>query len=127
MTNHRCVRPWHRTETFAKAEGHVGPSGFFYDLAPPAILDGRYVEPWGRAAPEAASTRSLTDDPIEVSRELQAAHAPGRAAGEARRITVADPLQEGWKRGGLTPPCVDCGNRVPVGAYRASFSGAPQS
>ena len=73
MTTLRCQHLWHRPQLFADSEWHQGPSFFFYNLAPPALLAGRFVELAEQGGVNPRFERYLVRDPEEVRAEIDAA------------------------------------------------------
>lgn len=137
MTNLRCVHVWHKPLLFARTDWHTGPPFFFYDLAPPRVVAGRFVELERTDEVEASVARFLVHDPEAVAGEIEAARASGRVEWEARRARVLADLRE------LGPPaprpgttllvrevvmvrCSYCGNLVELTRRLCPFCGAPQ-
>jgi len=137
MTNLRCVHVWHKPILFSRTDWHTGPPFFFYDLAPPEVVAGRFLELRCTDDPERTTARFLLHDASDVAREIEVARIEGRREWEARRARVLADL------GDLPPPaprpgttlvlrevvmvrCSYCGNLVEVTRRQCPFCGAPQ-
>ncbi len=138
MTNLRCLHIWRRPELFVRSEWHSGASFFFYDLAAPRIVAGRFVElAQGTEGGPVNSSRFLVEDPRAVTREIDAARPGGRAEWAARRARVANDLHRLGRP--AVPPaanvvvreivrirCTFCGNLMDEALATCPFCGAPQ-
>jgi len=139
LTNLRCVRVWERRRLFEEAEWHTGPNFLFYNLRPPKVVAGRFVELSEVHEENAGSSRFLVRDPEEVCAEIEAARTPGQAAWAARRAQARRELTRSPVSG--PPPgttvvrevihevvkvrCRFCGNLMAVTDARCPSCGAP--
>lgn len=85
MTNLRCVEVWRKPKILGKRDWETGPNFFFYNLAPPKVLFGRFLrlaEEWEK---NPQSVRFVVHDPHTVAEEIQAARSEGRAEWLRRR------------------------------------------
>jgi hypothetical protein len=137
MTNLRCVHLWHKPELLRHSEWHVGPTFFFYGLAPPRVIGGRFLELTDVEGDHAESSRFLVHDAETIAREIEAARPAGRSEWEARRSRITGDLGRLWN-----PPlapgtrvvvhevvkvrCPYCGNLIEVTRKLCPFCGAPQ-
>jgi rubrerythrin len=136
MTNLRCIHVWRKPELFVATEWHAGPSFFFYDLAPPKVVAGRFLELLEGHEGSVERSRFLVRDPVNVGSEIDSARAAGRAEWANRRATAER------QRGRLLSPapargstvivrevvkirCTFCGNLVDVADANCPFCGAP--
>jgi len=138
MSNLGCTHVWRKAELFSKGEWQTGPSLLFYDLAPPAVLGGRFVALTEGVGDDAQTYRFLVRDPEEVAREIEDARPAGKAEWEARRAQTA---QEMGRRQTPPPPpgttvivreivkvrCSYCGNLMDVADERCPSCGARQT
>ncbi len=85
MTNLRLINIWYRTELFARSEWHLGSSFFFYNLAGPRVLFGRYLELSEDFEENAGTLRFHVADPVGVAQEIEAARRAGRQEWATRR------------------------------------------
>jgi len=137
MTNLRCVHLWHKPEVFAPTEWHTGPSFFFYNLATPRVVGGRFLELSEELGSASESARFLLHDPASARAEIDQARAAGRAEWAARRTSAQQLL--GRLRFPASPPpgttlivrevvkvrCSFCGNLVDVADALCPYCGAP--
>jgi hypothetical protein len=137
MTNLRCVHVWKKPELFVKSEWHAGPNFFFYNLATPQIVAGRFVELTEEYEGSVEAARFLVRNPREVSRDIDEARAAGRAEWKAIRAQVQHEVNR--LRRPAPPPnttvivrevvkvrCSFCGNLMEVTEARCPTCGAPQ-
>jgi hypothetical protein len=136
MTNLRCIHVWRKPELFVRTEWHAGPSFFFYNLTPPRVVAGRFLELTEEHDRIAESARFLLHDPKAVGQEVNEARPAGRAEWEARRITAQRELNR--PRNPAPPPgttlivrevvkvkCSFCRNLVNLSDANCPFCGAP--
>ncbi len=108
MTTLRCVHVWRKPELFVRSEWHTGPTFFFYNLGPPELVLGRFVQLAELYDEGVGVARFLVRDAPEVCREIEAARAAGRREWTERRTSaLAD-------RDRLRPPPVPPGTTVVV-------------
>jgi alkanesulfonate monooxygenase SsuD/methylene tetrahydromethanopterin reductase-like flavin-dependent oxidoreductase (luciferase family) len=137
MTNLRCVHVWRKPELFAKSEWHTGPNFFFYNLASPQIVAGRFLQLSEEYEGSVETTRFLVRNPREVAREIEDARAAGRAEWRILRSQVQHELDH--MRRTSAPPgttlvirevvkvrCSFCGNLMDVSDTICPTCGAPQ-
>ena len=137
MTNLRCIHVWKKPELFARSDWHVGPTFFFYNLGPPAVLFGRFVQLTEMFDEGVGSARFLVHDASEIAREIDASRVAGQREWETRRARAQSDLKR--LRFPRVPPgttvvvreivkipCVYCGNLVESGRRQCPFCGAPQ-
>ncbi len=132
MTNLRCADVWHKLELFGPTEWHMGPSLFFYNLAPPVVVAHRYLVLSEQYEENVGSIRFLVSEPDSVASEIDAARPKGRAEWEARHARVRLQLGAPPHRIALGPPtgvasvrCSFCGNPMDPTAARCPSCGAP--
>jgi hypothetical protein len=137
MTNLRCVHVWHKPELLARPTWHTGPTFFFYNLNPPQVLLGRFVQLSETYDEGAGAARFLVRDAPEVCREIDQARIAGRAEWEARRartLSELHHLQEPAPPPGMVVVvrtivkvrCAYCGNLMNADRARCPSCGAPQ-
>jgi hypothetical protein len=137
MTNLRCVHVWRKLELFTRSDWHTGPNFFFYNLASPQIVAGRFLELSEEYEGSVESARFLVRNPREVSREIDGARAAGRTEWKTIRAQVQREL--GHMRRTSPPPwsttivreivkvrCSFCGNLMDVSSTLCPACGAPQ-
>jgi len=137
MTNLRCLHVWRKPELFARSEWHTGPNFFFYSLASPEVVAGRFVQLAEEYEGSLESARFLVRHPQEVSREIEGARAAGRVEWRAIRSQVQKEL--GKLHVPVSPPgtttivreivkvrCSFCGNLMDLSATICPACGAPQ-
>lgn len=137
MTNLRCLHVWHKPELFVRSEWHTGPNFFFYSLAEPRVVAGRFVQLAEEYEGSLEASRFLVRDPHEVSREIEGTRAAGRAEWRAIRSRVQKELSR--LRMPAPPPgtttivrevvkvrCSFCGNLMDISDAYCPACGAPQ-
>jgi len=137
MTNLRCVHVWRRPELFVASEWHSGPTFFFYNLAPPQVVAGRFVKLTEEFPGSVDAARFLVRNPQDVCREIEEARAAGQAEWQARRIRAQQELHR--PRRPLPPVgttvvirevvkvrCNFCGNLMDIADRSCPSCGAPQ-
>lgn len=138
LTNLRCFRIWQQRRLFEKSEWHTSPNFFFYNLAPPRVLAGRFVELTEEHEETSGTARFLVHDAADVCAEIEAARVTGHAAWEARRVDAQRRLTRSTVAG--PPPgttvvrevvhevvkvrCNYCGNLMAVTDARCPSCGA---
>jgi rubrerythrin len=137
MTNLRCIHAWRKLELFGPTEWHAGPSFFFYNLATPRVVGGRFLELSEELGSASESARFLLHDAASACEEIDRARAAGRAEWAARRSSaqhlLGRPLRPAAPPPGTTlivrevvkVRCSYCGNLVDVADGRCPFCGAP--
>jgi len=137
MTTLRCIHVWRKPELFARPDWHTGPTFFFYNLAPPQVLFGRFVQLSEAYDEGVGAARFRVHDAAGVAQEIDAARVAGQREWERRRAQAQSDLRR------LTfprvPPgttvvvreivkvrCTYCGNLVESGRRLCPFCGAPQ-
>ena len=140
MTDLRCLHVWRRPELFTPSEWHEGTSFFFYDLGPPSVVAGRFLQLVEQGGAQTPSERFLVRHPEEVRMEIEGARPEGRAAWERRRAlaelrphptVVARPGPTGGVVHEIVHEvikvrCRFCGNLMDVSDPRCRDCGAPQ-
>lgn len=137
MTNLRCVHVWKKPELFLRSDWHIGPTFFFYNLAPTHVVASRFLELSEEQDVSVGRARFLVQDPQQVGREIDEAQAAGRAEWDARRNRVQQMLHR--PRTAPTSPgatvivrevvkvrCGFCGNLMDAGDSNCPSCGAPQ-
>lgn len=137
MTNLRCLHVWRKPELFARSEWHTGPNFFFYNLASPRVVAGRFVELAEDYEGSLEAARFLVRNPHEVSGEIEGTRETGRA--EWRRIRSEVQKELGRLRLPASPPgtttivreivkvrCSFCGNLMDISDSFCPACGAPQ-
>lgn len=137
MTNLRCIHVWRKPELFSHSDWRTGPTFFFYNLAPPQVLFGRFVQLSEAYDEGAGSARFLVHNAAEVGEEIDEARIAGQREWATRRAHAqADLKRLVFPR--LPPgttvvvreivkvPCAYCGNLVESGRRQCPFCGAPQ-
>jgi hypothetical protein len=134
LTNLRCVALGRRGELFPPHPWRAGSEFFFYNLRPPKVLLGRFVELSEEYNESGRTGRFAVRDPLGVADTIAAAIPPGRAAWIERRAH-AEELIEARKRlraartSGTLPPvisvrCAFCGNLTDASGRVCSSCGA---
>ncbi len=139
MTNLRCLRVWERRRLFEAPEWHTGPNFFFYNLRPPRVVAGRFVELSEEYRENSGMSRFLVRDAVDACLEIEAARVAGYSAWEARRAAAQRELTRSTVAG--PPPgttvirevvhevvkvrCNFCGNLMAVTDARCPSCGAP--
>lgn len=138
MTNLRCVYLWCKLELFARSEWHSSPTFFFYNLSPPHVIAGRFVELSEAYDEGTGSARFLIHDAAAVREEIESARVAGRAEWTARRARAQGDLRHLSEP--APPPgttvivrevvkvrCAYCGNLMDEGRSTCPSCGAPQT
>ena len=140
MTNLRCTEVGRKPQLFSPSDWEVGPSFFFYNLAPPKVEFHRLLRLTEEKEKRAAVLRLFLHDPDEVAREIEAAREEGQREWLKRRTRAEAALREArerWEsavpfagRNGRRPVirvrCGYCGNLIDGAAARCPYCGAPQ-
>lgn len=134
LTNLRCVALWRKRELFPPHHWSAGPEFFFYNLNPPRILLGRFVQLSEKYEENGWVGRFLVRDPAAVVASISAAMEPGREAWAARREHAAElmasraRLRAERAAGGPHRPvmirCSYCGNLADAARHRCPSCGA---
>jgi hypothetical protein len=135
LTNLRCGVIWPSWELFHRGNWQEGPQYFFYNLRPPAVLLGRFVELREAFEEEGRTTRFRVRDPEAVAEEIAAAIGPGRGEWaerreRTRRLMEGRRIRRGAGAGARAPlylpyPCRYCGNPIPAASRQCPSCGAP--
>ena len=137
MTNLRCVHVWRKHELFARSEWHASPTYFFYNLAPPEVVLGRFVQLSEVYEEGIGPTRFLVRDAPEVCREIDAAREAGRrewfdrrsrtlAGRDRRSLPAVPPGTTVVLRQVVKIRCAFCGNLMDESYSICPSCGAPQ-
>ncbi|HTT14275.1 MAG TPA: hypothetical protein VMG81_00625 [Thermoplasmata archaeon] len=137
LTTLRCAQIWHRSELFAASGWRLGPVFFFYNLAEPRVVLGRFLELAEEVPENVGRQRFLVRDPARVAAEIDAARQGGHQAWLDRRSATvaalgrlsAAPVPAGTTvvvRTVVKVRCSFCGNLIDETADRCRFCGAPQ-
>lgn len=136
LSNLRCGVVWPSWEVFHRGDWQEGPQYFFYNLRPPSVLLGRFVELREEYEEEGRTTRFLVHDPEAVAAEIAGAIPAGRGEWMARRQRFAADLDARRRVQRLQGseskapqyrlyPCRYCGNPIPIAARQCPSCGAP--
>jgi hypothetical protein len=137
LTNLRCISVWKHLELFAPSEWRTGPNFFFFAMAPPGIVGGRFVELREAGPDGGASSRFLVRDPEMVRGAIAGTLPAGRREWEERRRVAA--AENARLRHPPAPPvivreivreivrvpCQFCGRLMDDTALRCPFCGGP--
>ena len=138
MTNLRVIPLWHRAELFAEPEWKEAPSLFFYALAAPRVLLGRFLELSDGDDDAGERLRFLVADPASVAAEIEAARGPGRSEWDRRRARALSQTDLTRTTAAAAPPqvvreivrevvkvlCRNGGGLVYAGQRRSPLGGA---
>ncbi len=139
LTTLRCLLLWRRRELLRAKEWEVSPEVMLYNVQPPRVLFGRFVEIAPAYDEGEAAIRAGVEDPYSVAEEVAAAIPDARRAWDQRRAAAQAEFQAHRKRrdeivaaiaAGVPPPvprvpCRYCGNPMPITARRCPSCGAP--
>jgi hypothetical protein len=139
LTNLRCLGIWRPRELFHRAGWETGAQFFFYNLKPPQIVLGRFVELSEEFPDGERTSRFLVRDPEATEQEIAGAIAAGRAEWLQRReraqllMNARRHQREAYSAAlgaGVPPevvrvPCAYCGNPMAITAQRCPSCGAP--
>ena len=139
LTNLRVIEVVRKLEVVRSAAWTEGREFFFYNLPPPRVVLGRFVQLSEQYEEGGRSSRFGVHDPEAVAETIAAAIEPGRRDWVERRATAQQLMdarrhqREAIARAataGLSPdivrvPCAYCGNPMPVLARRCPSCGAP--
>jgi hypothetical protein len=139
LTTLRCILLWQRRELFRPTEWQSGPQVLLFDVRPPRVLFGRFVEVAPATSDGGAPIRVAVAQPEDVAEEiaqsLPAAHrdwvqrrskALALLAEEKRRHDLAlAAARSGRPPTTLTVRCAYCGNSMLVTARSCPHCGAP--
>ncbi len=137
LTNLRCFHVWRKPEVFSHTPWRVGPTYLFYNLAPPRVVLGRFVQLSESYDEGIGASRFLVHDAPGVAADIEAARVAGqqewairRSRAQADRARLTFPrLPPGTTvvvREIVKVPCPFCGNLVEAGRRQCPFCGAPQ-
>ncbi|MGC2788824.1 MAG: zinc ribbon domain-containing protein [Thermoplasmata archaeon] len=134
LTNLRCLALYRRGEIFPPHPWRVGPEFFFYNLRPPEVVLGRFVELTEAFEENGRVGRFTVRDPTSVADAISAAIEPGRAAWQERRkhteelIEARKRLRAARAAGDLRRiekvRCSYCGNLTDASVRRCTSCGA---
>jgi hypothetical protein len=134
LTNLRCLGLWQTLELFAPRAWRVGPEFFFYNLRPPTVVLGRFVELAEEVREAGSVGRFAVHDPGAVAHTISAAMDAGRAAWAARReeterlIEARQQIRRQRAAGEAHPivmvRCSYCGNQANAALHRCPSCGA---
>jgi hypothetical protein len=139
LTSLRCFLLWQRREVFRPVEWEASPEVLLFNVRPPRVLFGRFVEITPQSDEGGFPIRAGVAEPEEVAEEVAAAIPAARAAWEARRAKAEAELASQRRRreqilaairGGRPVPiptvvCPFCGNPMLVTARACPHCGAP--
>ncbi len=134
LTNLRCFGMYLELDLFAPRQWRTGPEFFFYNVRPPTVAMGRFVELEEEVAEAGSVGRFLVHDPESVAAAISAAVGPGRAAWQARRQHTEEMLRarrslRAQRAAGVDRPvvlvrCSYCGNTANAALRRCPSCGA---
>jgi RNA polymerase subunit RPABC4/transcription elongation factor Spt4 len=137
LTNLRCIALANRLQIFGPRDWHAAPEFYFYNLRPPRVLFGRFVELAEEYDENGWVGRYAVVHPEEVARRIGAELAAGRVAWQARRSHTeelararAQARAEQAARHARQPVyvrCSFCGNLVDASRGRCPDCGAAMS
>lgn len=139
LTTLRCILLWQRREVFRPTEWQAGPEILLYDIRPPRVLFGRFLEVSPASPAGGAPIRVVVAQPEDVAEEIVASLPEARRAWEERRrkaqaILAAEKRQHdrvlaavlaGRPLPVLMVQCPYCGNSIPATSRRCPHCGAP--
>jgi hypothetical protein len=139
LTSLRCILLWQRREVFRPTEWQAGPEVLLYDVRPPRVLFGRFVEVAPASPAGGAPIRVVVAHPEYVAEEIAASGPEARRAWDERRrkalaflaaekrrnAAIVAAVESGRPSATPTVPCPYCGNPVPVTARTCPHCGAP--
>jgi len=134
LTNLRCFAVYESWELFAPRSWGLGPQFFFYNLRPPVIVLGRFVQLSEEVEEAGAVGRFAVRDPPAVVEAISVALASGRTAWAARReetqrlIRARQQIREQRAAGVAHPEvmvrCSYCGNLANAALRQCPSCGA---
>jgi hypothetical protein len=139
LTNLRCLMLWQHHELFRSRDWEASPQVLLYNVQPPHVVLGRFVEVQAAYDPAEGSIRAAVADPNAVAEEIAAEVPRARAewdrrrtqalaelaAHRARRDQIAAALAAGRPVPIPRVPCKYCGNLMPITARTCPTCGAP--
>jgi hypothetical protein len=139
LTTLRCVLLWQRRELFRPTHWQSGPEVLLFDVRPPRVLFGRFVEVAPASSAGGPPIRVVIPGPESVAEEIATSlPAARRDWGERRTKALAFLAVEKRRlaqsvaaaRSGLPRPvpmvlCAYCGNSMLATARRCPHCGAP--
>jgi zinc-ribbon domain len=140
LTTLRCILLWQRHEMFRPVDWQAGPEVLLYDVRPPRVLFGRFVEISPASPAGGAPIRVVVAQPEYVAEEIAASLSESRIAWDERRRKAQALLAAEKRRHdeviaavrlgrpvpALTVRCPYCGNAIPATARKCPHCGAPQ-
>jgi hypothetical protein len=139
LTSLRCFLLWQRRELFRPTEWEASPEVLLFNVRPPRVLFGRFVEISPESEEGGFPIRAGVAEPEYVAEEIAAAIPAARVAWEARRLKAEaalsahrarrDQILASIRAGRPIPMatviCPFCGNRMLVTARACPHCGAP--
>lgn len=139
LTTLRCLLLWQRREVLRRRDWEASPEVFLYDVRPPRVVLGRFVELEPASSGHAGALRVAVDDPPSVAEEIARTIPRAREEWEVRRNRIVRDLDLQRRRreqiasalaaGRPIPiarvPCAYCGNLISTAARSCPFCGAP--
>jgi hypothetical protein len=140
MTNLRCVEVVRHQPLFSKGEWALGPSFFFYNMAPPKVLFNRYLRLSDTYEENPVVAHVFVHNPAQVAQELQRARLAGQNEWLRRRARAEESYRLSrvrWTSGNrvilhsaegevIKVRCSYCGNLMDASTNRCPSCGAPQ-
>jgi hypothetical protein len=137
LSNLRCVAIWRHYELFGAREWRSGPSFFFYNMAPPRLVLGRFVELREQVSELGSNSRFQVRDPEMVRGTIAQAMPAGLREWQERKRIVEEERRRHKPpppppvvvreivREVVRVPCRFCGRLMDDTALRCPSCGGP--
>jgi hypothetical protein len=139
LTTLRCLLLWQRREILQPREWEASPEVLLYNVRPPHVVLGRFVEVAPAYDDGGGVIRASVADPEGVAEEVAASIGAARRAWDLRRAharadlaahrhrhdEIAAALADGRPIPVPRVPCAYCGNSMPITARSCPHCGAP--
>jgi hypothetical protein len=131
MTDLRCLAVHYVARIFGERGWHLGSIYYFYNLSPPEVVRGRYVQLREPSYGTPGGERFAVANAQEVCQRIAEAIEPGRREWELYRSMYQSGRQERARAREFTmsvrgPPCPYCGNPVAATDHSCPSCGAPR-
>ncbi len=123
LTTLRCILLWQRRELFRPTEWQAGPEVLLYDVRPPRVLFGRFLEVAPASSDGGGPIRVVVAAPEDVAEEISASLPEARREWAERRSKALVFLAAEKRRHDQVLAAVGSGRPVPAATVRCAYCG----